>query len=127
MKDSMGDRMKDYEDRFRHMLPRRAYTMIRLDGKALHAYMRNLERSFDQNFRSAMQFAAQYVCSNALGCKLGYVQSDERLLMLTDFDNIGTSMWFDGNMQKIVSVAASMVSAAFNMVRFQCGRCGLKR
>lgn len=119
MKDSMGDRMKDYEDRFRHMLPRRAYTMIRLDGKAFHSYTRNLERPFDQDFRHAMQVAAVNVCRNAQGCKLGYVQSDEISLVLTDFDGIGTSAWFDGNMQKIVSVAASLASVAFNTARLQ--------
>jgi len=37
MKDALGDRMKDfYEDRTRIRLPRRTYTIIRIDGKAFH-------------------------------------------------------------------------------------------
>lgn len=31
--DSLDDRMKDHESLFRYKLPRRAYTMIRLDEK----------------------------------------------------------------------------------------------
>ena len=35
-------------------------------------------------------------------------------MLLTDFDNINTDAWFDGQVQKIVSVAASMATAEFN-------------
>ncbi len=117
MKDSMGDRIKNYEDRVRYSLPRRCYTMLRLDGKAFHTYTRKLERPFDLQFREAMQATARYLCENIQGCKIGYVQSDEISLVLTDFDNIGTSAWFDGNLQKIVSVSAGMASAYFNYYR----------
>jgi hypothetical protein len=36
MHDSLGDRMKDIEGRTRYYLPRRCYTLIRLDGKSFH-------------------------------------------------------------------------------------------
>lgn len=37
MKDKLGQRMKEqYEDRTRYYLPRRTYTIIRVDGKAFH-------------------------------------------------------------------------------------------
>ena len=40
--DSLGDRMKDqYENRTRIMLPRRTYTVIRVDGKAFRATVRS--------------------------------------------------------------------------------------
>lgn len=36
MQDALGDRMKaNYENRTRFSLPRRSYTLIRVDGKAL--------------------------------------------------------------------------------------------
>ena len=35
-KDPLGDRMKaDYESRTRHYLPRRTYTLVRVDGKSV--------------------------------------------------------------------------------------------
>jgi hypothetical protein len=48
MKDELGDRMKSfYKDRTRTKLPRRSYTIIRIDGKAFHTYTKGLERPFD--------------------------------------------------------------------------------
>ena len=51
MNDELGTRMKNnYEDRVRHFLPRRSYSIIRLDGKAFHTYCRNLQKPFDNEF-----------------------------------------------------------------------------
>ena len=48
MKDELGDRMKaNYENRTRILLPRRTYTMIRIDGKAFHTYTKGCVRPFD--------------------------------------------------------------------------------
>lgn len=118
MKDNLGDRMKTYyENRTQTYLPRRTYTIIRLDGKSFHTYTRDLEKPFDAEFIEDMHFTAKYLCKNIQGCKLGYVQSDEISLLLTDFDNLGTDAWFDGNIQKITSVSAAMTSAVFNARR----------
>ena len=35
-------------------------------------------------------------------------------MLLTDFATITTEAWFDGNLQKIVSVSASVVTQRFN-------------
>lgn len=118
MKDSLGDRMKDfYEDRFRYKLPRRTYTIIRIDGKAFHTYTRGLERPFDKGLMDDMDETTKYLCKNIQGVKFGYVQSDEISLLLTDFDDLQTDMWFDGNLQKMCSVAASMATSKFNQLR----------
>ena len=116
-KDSLGDRMKNYESRFRFYLPRRTYTLIRLDGKAFHSYTKNLDKPFDLDFVEDMIATTKYLCENIQGCKMGYVQSDEISLVLTDFDDIATEAWFDGNIQKICSVSASMATAKFNKLR----------
>ena len=47
MKDTLGDRMKSYEDCYRIKLPKRSYVMIRVDGKAFHTYTKGLNRPFD--------------------------------------------------------------------------------
>jgi tRNA(His) 5'-end guanylyltransferase len=64
-----------------------------------------------------MDATACYLCKNIQGAKLAYVQSDEISIMITDFDTLTTDMWFDGNIQKIVSVAASMATSKFNQLR----------
>ena len=117
MKDEMGDRMKDLEHRTRYMLPRRCYTLIRIDGKAFHSYTRGMERPFDQGLREDMQETTRLLCEGIAGCRLGYTQSDEISLVLTDFDKVNSEAWFDGNLQKVTSVSASMATAYFNMLR----------
>jgi len=112
--DPIGDRMKSqYEDRTRYLLPRRTYTIIRLDGVAFHTYTRNMT-AFDSKFSGAMTNAAIAIAKAAQGFKLSYCQSDEISLLLTDFRDPKTAAWFDGNVQKIASVSASVATAAFN-------------
>ena len=118
MKDQLGDRMKAfYEDRTRIKLPRRTYTIIRIDGKAFHTYTKGLKRPFDTGLIDDMNWTTEYLCKNIQGVKFGYVQSDEISLVLTDFDTLQTDLWFDGNLQKMASIAASMATARFNQLR----------
>lgn len=118
MKDALGDRMKhNYEDRFRYALPRRTFTVIRVDGKAFHTYTRGLKRPFDQELIEDMNSTAAFLCKNIQGAKLAYVQSDEISVLLTDFDDIFTDAWFDGNVQKMASVASALATAEFNRLR----------
>lgn len=112
-RDCLGDRMKDLEHRTKSALPRRCYTLIRLDGKSFHTYTKHCERPFDKAFRRAMQETARLLCAGIQGAKLAYTQSDEITILLTDFDSIHTEAWFDGEVQKIVSISASMATAFF--------------
>jgi len=115
---SLGDRMKeDYENRFRTSLPRRSYTIIRVDGKAFHTYTRGLKKPFDEGLIKDMNDTAAYMCKNIMGAKLAYVQSDEITIVITDFGDESTQAWFDNNLQKMCSVAASMATAKFNQLR----------
>ncbi len=116
--DALGSRMKEnYENRTRILLPRRTYTIIRIDGKAFHTYTRGLKRPFDEGLIADMDETACYLCKNIQGAKFGFVQSDEISILVTDFDTLTTDAWFDGNIQKIVSISASMATAKFNQLR----------
>jgi tRNA(His) 5'-end guanylyltransferase len=118
MNDKLGDRMKDfYEDRTRYKLARRTNTIIRIDGKAFHTYTKGLQRPFDQGLMEDMNKTAEYLCQNIQGAKFGYVQSDEISILITDYDSIDTHAWFDGNLQKMASIAASLATAEFNRLR----------
>jgi tRNA(His) guanylyltransferase len=120
MKDAIGDRMKEnYENRSRFSLPRRSYTLIRVDGKAFHTYTRVLIRPFDDGLMDDMDTTAAYLCQHIMGAKLAFVQSDEISVLLTDFEELGTEAWFDNNLQMICSVSASMATAKFNESRLQ--------
>jgi tRNA(His) 5'-end guanylyltransferase len=117
-KDSLGDRMKEfYENRTRNFLPRRTYTIIRIDGKAFHTYTKGLTRPFDEKFINNMDETACFLCKNIQGAKFAFVQSDEISILLTDFESITTDAWFDGNIQKMTSISASLATAKFNELR----------
>jgi tRNA(His) 5'-end guanylyltransferase len=113
-KDSLGNRMKDIESRTRYYLPRRTYNVLRLDGKSFHTFTKKYEKPFDMRILLSMQHAAIKLCDEVMGCKIGYTQSDEISLCMTDFDDIETQAYFDGNIQKICSVSASIATAHFN-------------
>ena len=117
MKDSLGDRMKgNYENITRTFLPRRTYTLIRLDGKAFHTFTRGPPKPWDEDLIDIMNDVTKTLCANIQGAKLGYTQSDEITIVMTDFDSLETDAWYGGNIQKIVSVAASMTTSQFNSI-----------
>lgn len=120
MKDPLGDRIKShYENRTKYYVPRRTFTIIRIDGKAFHTFTKGLKRPFDDNFTEWMDRTTEILCKEIQGVKFGYVQSDEISLVLTDFDTITTDAWFGGNIQKMASVSASIATAWFNHFKLQ--------
>lgn len=118
MKDELGKRMKGfYEDRVRYHLPRRNYALLRIDGKAFHTYTKGLQRPFDEKLVNDMNSTAEFLCKEIQGAEFAYVQSDEISILVTDFKTIDTDAWFDYNIQKMVSVSASLATAKFNELR----------
>jgi len=119
-KDALGMRIKSsYEDRTRYSLPRRTYTIIRLDGKAFHTYTKGLKKPFDKELIDDLDTAVKAILPQIQGAVFAYVQSDEISILLTDFEKDTTDAWFDGNIQKICSVSASLMTAEFNQYRFK--------
>lgn len=114
-KTTLGDRMKNnYENITRYYLTRRMPVIIRIDGKAFHTFARNFKKPFDDVLVKTMQDTMKYLCENIQGCVLGYTQSDEISLVLTDYAELTTDAWFGNNLQKMCSVSASMATMAFN-------------
>lgn len=112
--DSLGNRMKGYENISRIYLTRRIPVIIRLDGKAFHTLTRGMRKPFDNILMASMQETMKLLCENIQGCVFGYTQSDEITLVLTDYAKITTDAWFGYNIQKMASIAASMATVFFN-------------
>lgn len=113
-RDSLGDRMKGYENVTRTKLVRRMPVIIRIDGKAFHTFTKGLDKPFDGLLMDAMNKTMKYLCENIQGCVLGYTQSDEISLLLVDYQTLTTDSWFDDTVQKMCSISASMATLAFN-------------
>lgn len=118
-RNDLEKRMKEqYETRMKYMLPRRTYTIVRIDGKAFHTFVKkeNCKKPFDDKLMLSMGEAGKYICEESMGAQFGYVQSDECSILFTDFANENTDAWFNGNIQKICSVSASLFTAKFNEI-----------
>lgn len=105
--------MKSYEDVYRTSLPIRMPVIIRIDGKAFHSYTRGCKKPVDQGLVDCMNETAKFLCENIQGCQIAYVQSDEISLLLNNYKDVHTQSWFDNNIQKMVSISASMASVTF--------------
>lgn len=115
VRDDLGVRMKTfYEQIPKTKLMRRCPVALRIDGKAFHTFTRGFQKPFDEVLIKSMQETMKYLCENIQGCVLGYTQSDEITLILVDYKKLTSSAWFDYEVQKICSIAASMATMAFN-------------
>ena len=113
--DDLGKRMKEYYEQIpKTKLMRRTPVAIRLDGRAFHTFTKGFQKPFDEVLVKSMQETTKYLCENIQGCVLGYTQSDEITLILVDYKNLNTAAWFDYEVQKMCSIAASMATLVFN-------------
>lgn len=108
-KDSLGDRMKSYEwlSTSRQLMPN-CPVYARIDGRAFHTLCKGLKKPYGMAFIQTMQEVCKYLVGET-GAVLGYVQSDEISLGWLDYSKAP----FEGRMQKLESVLASMASAKF--------------
>jgi tRNA(His) guanylyltransferase len=112
MSEALGDRMKRYEQPTKLILPRRTYTLLRVDGRAFHTYLRGAAKPFDFTFMGQMDQVMAELCKEIAGSVFAYAQSDEISVLMTDFGQLGTEPWFGGEVQKMVSIAAATAALA---------------
>lgn len=117
--DSLGDRMKGYEAVSKTALMKRTPVCLRLDGKAFHTFARGFQKPFDTILANSMQATMIALCESIQGAVLGYTQSDEITLILEDYHDVNICPWFDNEVQKMCSVAASIATLEFNKA-FNC-------
>jgi tRNA(His) guanylyltransferase len=109
----LGDRMKLLEQveagrRFMPLLP----VNCRMDGKGFHKWTSDLERPYDERLTKLMVETSRRLAEET-DAKIAYCQSDEISLILYS-DNYNSQIFFDGKIQKIVSVLASLTTGIFN-------------
>ena len=114
-RNSLASRMKRYETSYNIQLPPSGYIIIRLDGKQFSKYTKNLIKPFDEDFSTTMDKTTETLCE-FFNPNLAYTQSDEISLVLSNF-NKNNEMMYDGKLQKLVSISASITSGTFNKLR----------
>jgi tRNA(His) 5'-end guanylyltransferase len=108
MSNSLGDRMKRYEEVTQLHLTRRVPVILRVDGRAFHTMTsRFFKKGYDPEFVRFMQSIAFETMRTLQGCQFCYGQSDEINFLLTDYRTISTDPHFNYDLQKIVSTSAA--------------------
>lgn len=116
--DSLGDRMKSFENAFKHKFPSETKlpVIIRIDGKAFHTYTLGCEKPFDAILIQLMDETAIKLCESIQGSVMAYVQSDEISILVYPWVNENSQPWFDNEINKMVSVSAGIASSWFTSI-----------
>lgn len=113
-KDSLADRMKQYEAvNDRYLVPKIPF-IIRVDGKNFSTYTRGFKKPFDKIMGKTMREVTTKLCEEIPGAVLGYTQSDEITIICKYTDRIVSQAWFNGRVRKIETIAASKATKWFN-------------
>ncbi len=113
MNDDLGDRMKLYEmqeagRRFMPLTP----VVARLDGRGFSEFTKDMKRPYDERMSRLMVETAKWL-AQLTNSPCAYTQSDEITLCWYEPDR-RNQLFFDGRIQKMSSVLASMTSVRFN-------------
>lgn len=109
---SLHERIESYYDVWKAVLPPRMPIVIRCDGRAFSKLTRRCEKPYDEVVAQAMDEASVELCRQS-GAVLGYTQSDEVTVLLTPYRRFDTQPWFGGEVEKLCSIAASIMSDEF--------------
>jgi len=116
MKDSLGDRMKVYEniEAQRKLIPLLPIC-VRLDGRSFSGWTNKLDRPYDKRLHDIMVGTTISLVQET-NARIGYTESDEISLIIYS-DNIQSEVYFGGRIQKIVSTLSALASLYFDTYR----------
>lgn len=104
-----------FDDRQRYYLTRRTPVILRLDGKAFHAYCKPLKNRFDPSFMEVMNLTAIKLCESIQNAQVAFIQSDEVSILLHDYKRLTSEGWFDYCKSKVESISAAIASVEFTI------------
>lgn len=108
---TLGDRMKKFESVSTNSILPKVPVIFRIDGNAFHTFTRGFKR-FDDDLRGFFIHATKQLFKKS-GAILAYHQSDEISFLITDLKRNESQLWFDGEINKIVSLSASIFTTHF--------------
>lgn len=116
----VADEMKRMEKKDSTKLDPNMPIAIRLDMRSGGSFVKGLNKPFDKVFTNAMTQTAIALAEQVQGTQLAYVGSDEITLLL--FNNSSKehfTPFFEGKLQKMVSLTAAIATAEFNKAWYE--------
>lgn len=109
MNDSLGNRMKEFEDTSK--LTKQLPIYCRLDGICFHSFCEDLRKPYDERLSNLMIQVTKYLLQE-FNANCGYTQSDE-ISLGWNLDE-QTEMMCGGKIQKLLTHLSSKASVRFN-------------
>lgn len=107
---TVGERMKAYENVGNVRLTPNTPVIINVDGQNFKKYASRF-RDFNPLISDAMKHAVTKVCATVQNVKVAYSHSDKATFIIVDPND---QMWFDGNVQDIISMVSGLFTYHFN-------------
>lgn len=116
----LADNMKRMEKAESTKLDANKTIVIRLDMRSGGSFVRGLNKPFDDSFSEAMEQTAKELAKQVQGAQLVYFGSDEiTILLFKNKVKKEFTPFFEGKLQKTVSLTAAIATAEFNKVWFE--------
>lgn len=111
----LADDMKKMEKAESTKLDVNKTIVIRLDMRSGGSFVRGLNKPFDDSFSEAMEHTAKELAKQVQGAQLVYFGSDEiTILLFKNKVKKEFTPFFEGKLQKTVSLTAAIATAEFN-------------
>ena len=110
---SLSERMKTYEDTSQYKFTPSMPVVIRVKCANSSTLTKNFKRPFDRVFGRTMRQTVKALSEAIPNCFFDYTYADEVNLLVTDY-NTKNKVCYNNNIQKIVSMSASIMTVMFN-------------
>ena len=116
----VADKMKAMEKKDSTKLDPNMPIVIRLDMRSGGSFVKGLNKPFDKTFTNAMTQTAKALAEQVQGTQLAYTGSDEiTLLLFNNSEKEHFTPFFEGKLQKMVSLTAAIATAEFNKAWYE--------
>jgi len=110
---TLKERIVDYESNYDFKLIKKLPLVINLNGRSFKKNTSLLPKPYSTKFFEAICSSVIKLASEIDGTVFVYSFNDEIIIISKNNQTIDTEMWYDGNLQKINSAAASIATLSF--------------
>ena len=112
--EKLSEKMKRLENETNYVLRKKTPVILRIDGRSFSKFTKGLDKPFDKDLSNIYQKIVSELHKEMDNVKFIYSTSDEINILMTDWTNDNTEAWYNYRLQKLSSIASSLVTVKFN-------------
>ncbi len=110
---TLKERINDYREVSSSKLMRKLPIVINLNGRSFRRITQGIEKPYSTDFSNVMCATAIKLCHEISGAVFAYIFNDDITIVARNDQSVETQAWFQNDIQKIVSVSASIATLEF--------------